>query len=536
MRNRKGFSLIELLGALVIIGLILLVVIPSVSRLLTNNDAKEYSNYLNIIETASKSYAKDKQDDLGGSSDVGCIEVSLEDLIKENYLKKFNDKKITCTGKVRINNNRGKEKISINLSCMDEKNKETFKKENISGDSCLAFIPEEGLVSQIMKNGLGSGSTGKYDNKTYIRGSNPNNYVWYSGKLWRVVWYDNTATKLISTDIVTIMNKSNANISYKNSLVESWLNNEFLKTLNDYNKYLVDTIWDVSPTGLPSSLPSLNTIVNSKVGLLNSYEVSKMGNFISGEYKWILSNYNGLKVRRATKSGAGYVTDEEYNSGNYYAIRPAITMKNDVIVISGNGSLELPYILEGNSTNVKEGTLLNARYSGEYLKINGVLYRIVKVKNNLTKVIMYDSLPASEYSSVDSNFAYSSVSNYLNNNWYNNSLGEDKELIFESGSWCSKVITAGIYFNEECIDSYTSPVGIPSIGDIYTANNDGKIDKFWTIDGYSDNEMNIIDKDTKKTLGITDKAMVKPVMYLKENVVITSGSGTKNEPFTLKLK
>jgi len=73
---------------------------------------------------------------------------------------------------------------------------------------------------------------------------------------------------------------------------------------------------------------------------------------------------------------------------------------------------------------------------------------------------------------------------------------------------------------------------------VYTANNSGN-DTFWTIDAYSttgDISMNVISKDTNVTLAIDKTARVKPVMYLKDNVVIDSGKGTKYDPFVLKLK
>lgn len=544
MKDNKGYSLIELLGALIIFGLILLVVIPAVSRLLTNNEVKEYNNYLKIIETGAKTYANKMYDDLGDSGDNGCIEVTLDELIREKYIKKFNDKTITCSGKVRINNEKGNLKTSIDMKCGNNEGTTTFEHKKIGSESCIEFIPREegGLTNTVLKNGFGSsGSTTKYDNKQFVRGINPNNYVWYSGKLWRIVWYTEDAVKLISTDIVTVLNRDNNDIKYSNSVVDKWLQNIFLPSLKDYNDYLIDTTWDVSPTSAAAFSPGKTEVVTRKVGLLNSYEVSKMGSFITGDYNWLLSNYYSNKIRFATKSGSGFTTEESFENNKYYAIRPAITMKSDVFVLSGNGTKDAPYILEGNSNNIPKGTLLNTRYSGEYLKLNNELYRIVTISNGLTKVIKENSFGISVWFDDESvDYSFSNVYSYLKDMWYKSDLGGEQKLVFENGSWCYRKITGGEDYSTTChSETITSPVGLPSLGDLYTCNNNGNDSTFWTIDPFSDFGtlyMNVVTKTGRDKVLITDRVDVKPVMYLKDNVIITSGNGSYSNPYTLDLK
>ena len=143
MTNRKGFSLIELMAVIVIIGLILVVVLPAVSRLLTNNDKKQYNSYLTIIEAGAIRYADSRKDDLGGYKDNGCIEVSLNELINNDYIKEYNDNKVTCSGKVRLNNKSGNLEVYINLTCTSKSNgKITFEKKKIDNTSCEAYTME----------------------------------------------------------------------------------------------------------------------------------------------------------------------------------------------------------------------------------------------------------------------------------------------------------------------------------------------------------------------------------------------------------
>ena len=62
---KKGFTLIELLAVLVIIGLLLLVVIPAVSRLITSNDDKDYKTLI----SSTSSYDSNKKYGLTGEYD-----------------------------------------------------------------------------------------------------------------------------------------------------------------------------------------------------------------------------------------------------------------------------------------------------------------------------------------------------------------------------------------------------------------------------------------------------------------------------------
>ena len=549
MRNKKGFSLIELLAVLVIIGLILIVVIPAVSRLLTSNDEKDYNNYLTIIEAGATSYANYQVDDLGGSNDTGCVEVTLEELIEEDYIKKFNHNDITCSGKVRLNNNKGNLDVAINMTCVNDKNEETFKVEEITEGTCVAFAPrdDDGLKNKLIANGVGNNgnfSKPTSTSDTYITGSNPNNYVWYSGKLWRIVSYSDTYVKLVANDIITVIPRNNTtSLTYANSTVDTWLTEVFLPTLKDHDKFLVNASWDVSPTSLPSSVPNGTDKVQRKVALLNSYDVAKMGTFLPNTYEWLTSNYKQnssiATIRLATRGGS--TSERAYNYRSYYAIRPAITMKVDNYVLSGDGTETNPYILEGNSTNIAPDTLLNTRISGEYLYLNNVMYRIVNVYSGLTKVIMVDNLPSQVFDSSTQRYSTSSLYTYLNNDWYNNSLGSDKQLVEINGSWCDEVINYFEKYNRSCsVDYTTGKVGLPTLGDIFSAYTGGKTGSFWTINPFSQTvntyNMNIITTNSATTASITSSVSVKPVMYLKNNVVIASGEGTKDSPFRLKLK
>ena len=57
MRNKKGFTLTEMIAVIVIIGLIILVAIPVSQNLTKNNKVEKYMLYVETIENAIYTYA-----------------------------------------------------------------------------------------------------------------------------------------------------------------------------------------------------------------------------------------------------------------------------------------------------------------------------------------------------------------------------------------------------------------------------------------------------------------------------------------------
>ena len=98
MNNKKGFTLVELLSVIVILGLILAIVIPAVSNV--GNSSKEAfkNSKINILETAATKYGNDRLNDyqncVGSSSDLSrgtiCVRPVndvVNDLVSYGYLQ-----------------------------------------------------------------------------------------------------------------------------------------------------------------------------------------------------------------------------------------------------------------------------------------------------------------------------------------------------------------------------------------------------------------------------------------------------------------
>ena len=110
------------------------------------------------------------------------------------------------------------------------------------------------LASDVVIENLSSGSTFDDGTDTFITGEDPNNYIWYSGKLWRAVSVNNEekTTKLVTQwNISAIPYNPSNQTNFEGSYMEEWLNDTsvdgFLGNLRDVDKFIVtDSKWNAT--------------------------------------------------------------------------------------------------------------------------------------------------------------------------------------------------------------------------------------------------------------------------------------------------
>ena len=228
------------------------------------------------------------------------------------------------------------------------------------------------------------------DNKDGIyKGRAENNYVWYSGALWRIVKTNSDGT----TKLVT--NDSLANISYssgmsKDGYVYNWLNEYYYSLMYKPSKFVKDSKWcnDETNNGSDKSTNCKNE-VSAKVGLITLSEYNQ--SIDAGDT--YLNNGMTFWTMTRTSDKRVYGVHNTYDmstheSKTYNGVRPSINIKANVSVSSGTGSSSNPYVLEEYKYG-KSGKLLSTRHAGEYIKYSGHLWRIqgVDADKNI-KIVM----------------------------------------------------------------------------------------------------------------------------------------------------
>ena len=146
MKN-KGFTLVEVIIVIAILGVLIMIVFPSVSRLQQNNKYKKFTSFGESIVASGKLYVDQYQEDLWGSSTaVGTKTVDINTLINANLLKSYTDKKDKCnSGSLSITRSGTKNKF--NYTYTYTVNCTLSKKEVVcTGDANTSQCTSEGKI------------------------------------------------------------------------------------------------------------------------------------------------------------------------------------------------------------------------------------------------------------------------------------------------------------------------------------------------------------------------------------------------------
>lgn len=385
---------------------------------------------------------------------------------------------------------------------------------------------DNSLVNKILDdNEIATKGSGLYvDDYEYVfKGNSENNYVYYSGMLFRIVRINaNRTIKLVTDDITTSL-VWGYETDYENSYVKKYLEDEFYNRLNNPDDFIAQTYWCVDNITKKTDL--CEETVFSKVGLLtyNDYvEADSNNSYLNiNKYWWLINTYRENKIWYVFDQGG--VNNNSNSGSNYYnyGVRPVINLKSGVNYISGDGTKENPYIIE-EEKEIKLGSFIN--YSNN-------IWQVINIDENSIKLVMNDCLKENDVciersmNTVKFNKNYG-LGYYLNSTFYN-SL--DKTHIVD-GTWYN-----GNYGDETNYDYkniYTSElkakVGLLNIAENNKTNS-------YTINSVNDE---LINSSTKNgTLYYSDgrnKLHIYPSIYIDRNIKILEGLGTIDSPFIIE--
>ena len=348
----------------------------------------------------------------------------------------------------------------------------------------------------------------------YYKGIDVNNYVYYSSRLFRIIDI-NDGIRMIEDETTTNLVWT-IDSNYKDSYINNWLTS-YLKTLKDYDLFLKKNDWCNEIVDLENY--KCTKTISEYVGLLSTSDYLQAGgknSYLNNEtYFWTINQDKDKNVYYVNNEGnINNISkkDEIYFS---YGIRPVITLKEDISIISGDGTKNSPFIIEelGNA-------LLRDNGVGSFVKYNEDMYRILNIDEKGISLI-YDGV-------LDVDKKYNDVYKYLNNEFIKKFNIEDlvkKEYSINEYSFTNKYLL-------DNNDGKSDYITIPSIGDMFLNEYNG----YW-LNNYSDSKLGlyyILDENNmffSDLSNITHK--IRPVVKFNIETVVISGIGTKTNPLVI---
>lgn len=361
----------------------------------------------------------------------------------------------------------------------------------------------------------------KKSNTYYFTGKTKYNYITYKGLTWRIIKFNKNNT-------ILILDKSITSLTYNQ--VYNWLNKD-----EDNDGIFEDLIENnISVHNLEKKNNNVDNFMHikskyceykyNKYTLLNKTDYEIIGNsdsFINNNTDFWITGKEYVDI-------SGTINKDD---NNYHGIRPIISIDSSINIKSGNGSIDSPYLVSTVKINKLEDIENNS-----YLKYNNSLWKVISHEKNKIKIISEEcikdedkkciNIPFSNDNNKINKYNKKGVIYYLNNTYYNKI--KNKKYIVKSKFYIGK------YINNDYKTIYTDEIelyiGLPTIADPYSL----ELNNTYLL---TTNENNISiyisqDEHPYETM-ISEKAFLRPVLYLKDNISIKKGNGTYEKPYEL---
>ncbi len=118
--NKKGFTLVELIVTITILGVVTLIALPGITAIQKNLNNRKYELFKNSIESTAKLYVDSRSEDVFGYDDNGCVEIDVTELGKVRILEDVNINNVACINDdtfVRVRKSGDKYEYNVFLNC-----------------------------------------------------------------------------------------------------------------------------------------------------------------------------------------------------------------------------------------------------------------------------------------------------------------------------------------------------------------------------------------------------------------------------------
>jgi len=389
-------------------------------------------------------------------------------------------------------------------------------------------VVDNSLRTHIIKEGTVYSGDGLYtfnQDEYYYVGMDVSNYLWYSGRLWRIISIDNKGIKMI-TDKSQSSIVWGINTDYDNSYIKRWLDDDliFLKSLGNYSEYLVKGNFCIDKISLEKV--TCNNYMDSYVGLLSVSEYlranGKNSYLNNQEYFWLMNTTDGNRAYYVFSEG-GINNETSFNETYYsYGVRPVVVLGNQVNYYGGDGTLDNPYQVNMNSDNS-----INSKSVGEYVLMDGYRFRIQDKGDDSVRLVM-DEYVKSDTEDIKKNFK--NTISYLNKDFYNSLTKENLvKCEFKTGDYGKK---SNYDYRNVSDNGNSNYVGVPSIGEIFTLG----FENYWLYNAYDENTSLQYKSNSDGRIIADDsnnKNYIRAVICIRNDLVVSEGTGLKDSPYVV---
>ena len=583
--RKKGFTLIELLAVIIILAIVALIATPIVLDVIEDARISAGRSEANMILGGINNYCANEE--MKAQLDPNYTRICTLDMDKDDVPTMVNLGNATVdelvydgeklTTLVITSNNHKFTLCPSGTFAMDDE-----ECEGNNGDVALEGVSIKSVAeSLVYENGVcKQEGTYQYMGGCYLKSNvieepdmygnggiieHPtNNYIWYSGFLWRIMGINADGTvRMITEDNVTVIpwGASDTAENWDGSHAKDWLNNYFYPRLKG-NNIIKETTWCSETTTSRSSARTtcsnnLST-APAKVGLITLDEYNLAGERNSylniKQSQWTMTPYSS--------SYAWYVNNNGYAFNNSVssarALRAVINVNSDVTITGGNGTLgdswsseTGPYILNEDKTVEITGKLNKKATSGEYVLFAGKKYRVVdKDSNGNTKLILDSyyredgNMFKMKYNGTSTNVfsTTTGIGQKLNGdvlNWLvQESDTTNRNKLVSDYTWYQNNFASGnsytVSLNEENpTRSIQATVGLIRVGEMLSNRDNSRI-AYWTMTPDSSSEAWFVDYNGYAySTFVSSDCYLRPVVVVNSDVTITGGNGTWSSPYEI---
>ena len=378
-------------------------------------------------------------------------------------------------------------------------------------------------------------------------GINPNNYMYFSGMLFRILGVDGDNVRIVAEQDVS-------NVNY--SAIDEWLDYYYDHINKKSKKYVVKNKYCNmnADDGSISSLTNCSSYADEQeVSILSASDINQAGpvadNYLyPNSISWVRNSKNddeAYAVRNVFyNSDSQYMSfDKDYNFG----VRPVITIQGDALVIDGDGTQANPYSI-GDFESASTNDLVNTRSTGEYISYSGILWRIIDVDNDGTTKVIANTTLYNNGERVLTYYDTNATSKIYNPTQRGNVgyfINNQASQFVDTEYFANKVVEVPIYKNdikygnESTTKKYKVKLSAPDMYEMFSAfnYNDKAMKSYWLINSSRKQYTKAVISD----IGVVmygniydyDEYGVRPVGYLDKDCVIVRGRGTVDNPYII---